>query len=132
MFAVPRTFQRTVYRPGEICQFDLWEPAAEVPVGHGQTRRDWVVVACLDYSRAGVGTLVFSKEVPDLLAGIRRCLWQLGGLAKTFGPHPGGASTPLGAWVRRMDDESRRSDESVRRALEHRSLDRRRSSGRAA
>jgi transposase len=22
----PRTFQRTVYRPGEICQFDLWEP----------------------------------------------------------------------------------------------------------
>ena len=33
----PRTFQRTVYRPGEICQFDLWEPKAEIPVGHGQT-----------------------------------------------------------------------------------------------
>ena len=43
----PRTFQRTAYRPGEICQFDLWEPKAEVPVGHGQTRRGWVVVACL-------------------------------------------------------------------------------------
>src|SRR5204862_5931119 len=38
----PRTFQRTVYRPGEICQFDLWESSAEIPVGHGQTRR-----ACL-------------------------------------------------------------------------------------
>ena len=25
--------------PGEVCQFDLWEPRAEVPVGHGQTRR---------------------------------------------------------------------------------------------
>lgn len=49
----PRTFQRTVYRPGEVCQFDLWEPRAEVPVGHGQTRRAWVVVACLGYSRAG-------------------------------------------------------------------------------
>ena len=39
LFAPPRTFQRTVYRPGEICQFDLWEPRAEIPVGHGQTRR---------------------------------------------------------------------------------------------
>jgi transposase len=52
LFATPRTYQRTVYRPGEICQFDLWQPRAEVPVGHGQTRRAWVVVACLGYSRA--------------------------------------------------------------------------------
>jgi transposase len=73
----PRTFQRTVYRPGEVCQFDLWEPKAEVPVGHGQTRRAWVVVACLGYSRAGAGALVFSKQTPDLLAGIARCLWSL-------------------------------------------------------
>ena len=43
----PRTFQRTVYRPGEICQFDVWQPRAEVPVGHGQARQGWVVVACL-------------------------------------------------------------------------------------
>lgn len=84
LFEVPRTFQRTVYRPGEICQFDLWEPAAEVPVGHGQTRRGWVVVGCLGYSRAGAGALIFSKETPDLLAGIRRCLWQLGALAQTL------------------------------------------------
>jgi transposase len=76
----PRTFQRTVYRPGEICQFDLWEPKAEVPVGHGQTRRGWVVVACVGYSRAGAGALIFTKQTPDLLAGIRRCLWSLGAL----------------------------------------------------
>ena len=31
----PRTFQRTVYRPGEVCQFDLWEPRREVAVGDG-------------------------------------------------------------------------------------------------
>jgi transposase len=80
----PRTFQRTVYRPGEICQFDLWEPGAEVPVGHGQTRRAWVVVACLGYSRAGAGALVFSKETPELLFGIRRCLWSLGALPQTL------------------------------------------------
>jgi transposase len=51
----PRTFQRTVHRSGEVCQFDLWEPKGEVPVGQGQTRRGWVVVACLGYSRAGAG-----------------------------------------------------------------------------
>jgi len=80
----PRTFQRTVYRPGEICQFDLWEPREEIPVGHGQTRRGWVVVACLGYSRAGAGALIFTKQAPDLLAGIARCLWSLGALPQTL------------------------------------------------
>jgi transposase len=80
----PRTFQRTVYRPGEICQFDLWEPRVEVPVGHGQTRKAWVVVACLGYSRAGAGALIFTKQTADLLAGIGRCLWSLGALPQTL------------------------------------------------
>jgi transposase len=84
LFAPPRTFQRTVYRPGEICQFDLWEPRDEVPVGHGQTRRGWVVIACLGYSRAGAGMLVFSKQTEDLLAGIAGCLERLGGLPETL------------------------------------------------
>ncbi len=95
-FVVPRTYQRTIYRPGEICQFDLWEPKHEIPVGHGQTRRGWVVVACLGYSRAGAGAVIFSKQTPDLLLGIRRCLWSLGALPETVvwdrqsGLHAGG------------------------------------------
>ncbi|MCA1701008.1 MAG: IS21 family transposase [Actinobacteria bacterium] len=80
LFRRQRTFQRTVYRPGEICQFDLWEPSKEVPVGHGQTRRAWVVVCCLGYSRAGAGALIFTKEAPDVLWGMARCLWSLGAL----------------------------------------------------
>jgi transposase len=80
----PRVFQRTVYRPGEICQFDVWQPRAEVPVGHGQTRRSWVVVACLGYSRAGAGVLVFSTQTEDLLAGIAGCLERLGALPQTL------------------------------------------------
>jgi transposase len=84
LFDPPRTFQRTIYRPGEICQFDLWEPTAEIPVGHGQTRRGWVVVGCLGYSRAGAGALIFSKQTEDLLFGIRRCLWSLGALPQTL------------------------------------------------
>ena len=80
LFLKARTYQRTVYRPGEICQFDLWEPSEPVPVGHGQLRRAFVVVACLGYSRAGAGALVFSKQAPDLLFGMARCLWSLGAL----------------------------------------------------
>jgi transposase len=82
-FAPKRTYQRTVYRPGEICQFDLWEPREEIPVGHGQTRRGWVVTSALGFSRAGAGALIFSKQAPDILWGMGRCLAKLGALPKT-------------------------------------------------
>ena len=32
MFVKLRTHQRTVYRPGEVCQWDLWETSEPVPV----------------------------------------------------------------------------------------------------
>src|SRR5215218_1709969 len=32
IFDPPRTYQRTSYRPGELVQFDLWEPREEIPV----------------------------------------------------------------------------------------------------
>jgi transposase len=38
-FLDQRTYQRTVYRPGELVQFDLWQPRREIPVGCGQTRK---------------------------------------------------------------------------------------------
>ncbi|MGD9737758.1 MAG: IS21 family transposase [Solirubrobacterales bacterium] len=82
-FTPRRTYQRTVYRPGEICQFDLWEPKAEIPVGHGQTRRAWVVTCALGYSRAGAGALIFAKQAPDILWGMGRCLAELGALPET-------------------------------------------------
>ncbi|HEX3478127.1 MAG TPA: hypothetical protein VHT91_24060 [Kofleriaceae bacterium] len=56
----------------------------EIPVGHGQTRKGYVIVACLGYSRASAGAVVFSKQIPDLLFGIRRCLWSLGALPQTL------------------------------------------------
>ena len=68
-FLIKRTFQRTIYRPGELVQCDLWEPRALVPVGHGQTRRGWVVTAELCWSRVLAGALIFSKEAPDILWG---------------------------------------------------------------
>ena len=79
-FQKPRTFQRTIYRPGELVQCDLWEPAQHIPVGHGQTRRGWVVTCEVCWSRAIAGTLIFSKEAPDILFGLVRNLTRLGGL----------------------------------------------------
>jgi transposase len=75
-----RTYQRTIYRPAELLQFDLFEPKAEIPVGHGQTRRGYLVTAELGYSRAIAGALVFSKEFADIGYGMSRCLARLGAL----------------------------------------------------
>ena len=58
----------------------LWEPSALVPVGHSQVRRGWVVVAGLGYLRAGAGALISSREAPDVLSGMARCLWSIGAL----------------------------------------------------
>jgi len=77
-FQRPRTFQRTVYRPGELIQCDLWEPREYIPVGHGQLRRGWVVTSEVCWSRAIAGTLIFSKEAPDILFGLARNLSRLG------------------------------------------------------
>jgi transposase len=84
LFERGRTYQRTLYRPGELLQLDLWEPRAEIPVGHGQSRRGWVVTAELGYSRAIAAALVFSKEAPDLICGMNRCLGRLGALPETL------------------------------------------------
>ena len=77
-FLVPRTFQRTIYRPGELVQCDLWEPGEHIPVGHGQRRGGWVVTCEVCWSRAIVGALIFSKEAPDILWGLARNLQRLG------------------------------------------------------
>ena len=80
LYAPRRTYQRTIYRPAELLQFDLFEPRQEIPVGHGQTRRGYVVTAELGYSRALAGALVFSKEFADIAFGMSRCLERLGAL----------------------------------------------------
>jgi hypothetical protein len=79
-FLVKRTFQRTLYRPGELVQCDLWEPREPIPVGYGQTRRGWVVTAEVCWSRVIAGALIFSKEAPDILWGLGRCLGRIGAL----------------------------------------------------
>jgi transposase len=79
-FLIRRTFQRTLYRPGELVQCDLWEPRELIPVGHGQLRRGWVVTAEVCWSRVMAGALVFSKEAAGILWGVGRCLSRIGAL----------------------------------------------------
>jgi hypothetical protein len=76
-FLVRRTFQRTLYRPGQLVQCDLWEPREPIPVGYGQTRRGWVVTVELCWSRVVAGSLIFSKEPPDV-----RCPRSSSGIAR--------------------------------------------------
>ena len=71
-----------MYRPGDVLQFDLWQPKREIPVGYSQTRKGYVVVGVLGYSRFGAGALVFSKEAPDVLWGMQRCVWRIGALPR--------------------------------------------------
>jgi hypothetical protein len=92
----PRTHQRTIYRPGELCQFDLCEPKREIPVGHGQTRRGYLVTAELPYSRAFAGALVFQKEFCDIAWGMSRCLAKLGALPRKAVWDREGAIAPRG------------------------------------
>jgi hypothetical protein len=61
-----------------LIQCDLWEPKEHVPVGYGQLRRGWVVTAEVCWSRVIAGSLIFSKEAPDILWGLGRCLARLG------------------------------------------------------
>ena len=61
LYLPPRSYQRTSYRPGELLQFDVWQPSREIPVGHGQTRPGYVVTCALGWSRACASALVFSK-----------------------------------------------------------------------
>ena len=95
-FLARRTFQRTFYRPGELVQCDLWEPRAPIPVGHGQTRRGWVVTAELCWSRVIAGALIFSKEAPDILWGLGRSLGRVGALPEKLVWDREGAIAPLG------------------------------------
>jgi hypothetical protein len=58
----------------------ICEPGEQVPVGHGQRRRGWVVTCEVCWPRAIAGTLIFSNGPPDVLWGLARNLHRLGAL----------------------------------------------------
>lgn len=69
LFAPPDPCQRTSYRPGELAQFDLWQPAADIPLGFGQSGRVWVVVGVAGFSRFLGAHAVATRQAHDVLGG---------------------------------------------------------------
>jgi transposase len=98
LFAPPDPCQRTFYRPGELAQFDLWQPDVLIPVGFGQADKLWVVVGAMGFSRFLGGWMIPSRESHDVIGGhlevlrqfraVPRCaVWdQEGAIGQWHGP----------------------------------------------
>ena len=69
LFVPPDPAQRTHYRPGDLAQFDLWQPDVAIGVGHGQTTKLWVIVGVLGFSRFLGAWMIPSRQAHDILAG---------------------------------------------------------------
>jgi transposase len=81
-FTAARAFQRTSYLPGEIVQLDWWHTGIEIPVGKGQTRQAYGLVATLPHSGAHAVVFTVGLTMADFLAALPGCLARLGGVAE--------------------------------------------------
>jgi transposase len=81
-FAAARAFQRTSYLPGEIVQLDWWHTGVQIPVGKGQTREAFGLVASLPHSGAHAVVFTLGLTMADFLAALPGCLARLGGVAE--------------------------------------------------
>jgi transposase len=81
-YQVPEAFGRTEYRPGELCQWDLWFPDYQIPLGHGQAAVLPVLVGVPCYSRWTLARMIASKEKADVLGGHLALLVELGKVPK--------------------------------------------------
>ncbi len=79
LFVPPDPSQRTWYRPGELAQWDLWQPDVLIPVGYGQHRKLWTVVGVAGYSRLIGGLMVPFRAAHDVLAGMLHVIGEFGG-----------------------------------------------------
>jgi hypothetical protein len=77
LYLPPDPAGRTEYRPGEIAQWDLWFPPADIPLETGEVAQPPVIVGVLGYSRVMVGRMIPSREAHDILSGNLACLQTL-------------------------------------------------------
>jgi transposase len=82
LFVPPDPCQRTHYRPGELAQWDLWQPDVTIPVGFGQRAKLWVVVAVCGYSRLMGAWMIPSRVGHDVLGGTLQVLAQIGAVPR--------------------------------------------------
>lgn len=78
VYLPPDPAGRTTYRPGELAQWDIWFPAADIPIGPDRVAQLPVLMGVAGYSRWMVGHMIPSRERHDLLLGHLACLVDLG------------------------------------------------------
>ena len=83
LFVPPDPCQRTSYAPGELAQWDLWQPDVEIPLGFGQHDKLWVVSGTTGFSRVHGGWMVPSRAAHDVLGGMLRVLEWFGAVPRT-------------------------------------------------
>lgn len=104
LFLPPDPSGRTEYLPGELAQWDLWFPPADVPLEAGQIARPPVIVGICGYSRMMVGRMIPSREAHDILSGNLACLLELGAVPRA------GVYDNEGALVSRRGGKANLSD----------------------
>jgi transposase len=82
LFVPPDPCQRTHYRPGELAQWDLWQPDVTIPVGFGHHDKLWVVVAVCGFSRLTGAWMVATRAAHDVLGGMLQVLGQIGAVPR--------------------------------------------------
>ena len=82
LFVPPDPCQRTSYRPGELAQFDLWQPDVLIPVGFGQAEKLWVIVGALGFSKLLGAWMIPSREAHDVLGGHLEVIRQFGAVPR--------------------------------------------------
>jgi transposase len=82
LFRPPDPCQRTHYLPGELAQWDLWQPDVAIPLGHGQAEKLWVVVGCCGFSRFLGAWMIPSRAGHDVLGGMLQVLGQFGAVPR--------------------------------------------------
>ena len=84
LFLPPDPVQRTSYHPGELAQWDLWQPDVEIPVGLGQSVKGWVVNGVCGFSRLHAGWMVPTRAAHDVLGGTLQVLGAFGAVPRRF------------------------------------------------
>jgi transposase len=82
LFVPPDPCQRTTYAPGELAQWDLWQPDVKIPVGFDQHDKLWVVSGASGFSRVHGGWMVPTRAAHDVLGGTLRVLDQFGAVPR--------------------------------------------------
>jgi transposase len=82
LYLPPDPAGRTSYRPGELAQWDLWFPPADIPIGRERVARLPVILGVAGYSRWMVGRMIPTRLSHDLLLGHLACLVDLGAVPR--------------------------------------------------